>query len=32
MRSGSGFYSCTVPAFDQYLLAEYISRGFLSAI
>ena len=23
-----GFYSCTVPAFDQYLLAEYISRGF----
>lgn len=23
-----GFYSCTVPAFDQYLLAEYISRGY----
>lgn len=22
-----GFYSCTVPAFEQYVLAEFISRG-----
>ena len=24
-----GFYSCTVPALDQYVLAEYIDRGYL---
>ncbi len=23
-----GFYSCTVPAFDQYVLAEYIDGGY----
>jgi GntR family transcriptional regulator/MocR family aminotransferase len=23
-----GFYSCTVPAFDQYVLAEYINKGY----
>ena len=23
-----GFYSCTVPSLDQYVLAEYINRGF----
>ncbi|MBQ3404823.1 MAG: PLP-dependent aminotransferase family protein [Oscillospiraceae bacterium] len=23
-----GFYSCTVPTYDQYLLAEYISGGY----
>ena len=22
-----GFYSCTVPAFDQYVMAEFISGG-----
>lgn len=24
-----GFYSCTVPSLDQYVLAEYIGRGYL---
>ena len=24
-----GFYSCTVPSLDQYVLAEYIDRGYL---
>ena len=23
-----GFYSCTVPTFDQYVIAEYISEGY----
>ena len=23
-----GFYSCTVPAFDQYVLAEFIAQGY----
>jgi len=23
-----GFYSCTVPTFDQYVLAEFISKGY----
>ncbi len=23
-----GFYSCTVPAFEQYVLAEFIARGY----
>ncbi len=23
-----GFYSCTVPSFDQYVLAEFISQGY----
>ena len=26
-RSSAGFYSCTVPAFEQYVLAELISSG-----
>ncbi len=26
-RNRIGFYSCTVPSLDQYVLAEYISRG-----
>lgn len=28
-REKLGFYSCTVPSLDQYVLAEYISRGYL---
>ncbi len=24
-----GFYACTVPALDQYVLAEYMNRGYL---
>ena len=27
-RNRIGFYSCTVPSLDQYVLAEYISRGY----
>ena len=27
-REKLGFYSCTVPSLDQYVLAEYISRGY----
>ena len=27
-REKLGFYSCTVPSLDQYVLAEYINRGF----
>ena len=28
-RERLGFYACTVPALDQYVLAEYINRGYL---
>jgi transcriptional regulators containing a DNA-binding HTH domain and an aminotransferase domain (mocR family) and their eukaryotic orthologs len=28
-RERLGFYACTVPALDQYVLAEYIDRGYL---
>ena len=27
-REKLGFYSCTVPSLDQYVLAEYIKRGY----
>ena len=27
-RSALGFYSCTVPSFEQYTLARFLSRGF----
>lgn len=27
-----GFYSCTVPSFDQFVLAEFIEHGNLSVI
>lgn len=27
-RKNLGFYSCTVPSFEQYTLARFISRGF----
>lgn len=28
-RERLGFYACTVPALDQYVLAEYMNRGYL---
>lgn len=28
-REHLGFYACTVPALDQYVLAEYMNRGYL---
>ena len=28
-RERLGFYACTVPALDQYVLAEYMDRGYL---
>ena len=28
-REKLGFYSCTVPVFDQLVLAEFISQGHL---
>ena len=27
-KEKSGFYSCPVPAFDKYVLAEFISGGY----